>query len=319
MPGSGVYALREPDRYEAILRRAQVGLIITCGGEFQAHLTSVELEHLQLLRCAEGCARIGYLSLPPLACVSFPADSGLPPTWGGTRLQAGDIMFHSLGERLHESTPGPSIWNLIALDPAALDHYSRVLFEMPLAPPSHGRVLRPARRDAARLRRLHVQAVHLAKTKPKILINPGVAHAFEHDLIEALVTCLIGAKVDEKAMDKVDCLQSMTQFEEVLAQHLTVSLSVRRLCELMGIEFRTLQSCCREFLGINAERYVLLRRLREVRRVLRDADPEMVGIANVASRYGFSEPDRFARAYRAAFRESPSATLGRTGKPRLSR
>jgi len=75
---------------------------------------------------------------------------------------------------------------------------------------------------------------------------------------------------------------------------------------------RTLRSCCAEFLGMSPNQYVLLRRLKEVRRMLRDADPDMVNVADVAHRFGFAQLGRFAGRYRAIFGETPSTTLQRT-------
>jgi transcriptional regulator GlxA family with amidase domain len=58
--------------------------------------------------------------------------------------------------------------------------------------------------------------------------------------------------------------------------------------------------------------YVLLRRLKEVRRALRDADPDTVNVAEVTHRFGFTQLGRFAGRYRATFGETPSTTLQRT-------
>jgi AraC-like DNA-binding protein len=227
-------------------------------------------------------------------------------------------MFHSLGERLHQTTTGASAWSLITLDPARLDDYCRALFEKPLVPPAEGRVLRPAKRDAARLRRLHAQACRLAETKPKILAHPEVARAIEQDLLHALVTCLIGAKVDEKGAAKRHHALVMIRFEEVLAEHLAGPLYMPELCERIGVSTRILRSCCAEFLAISPARYVLLRRLRAVRRALRKTDPDSANVAELARLHGFTQPGRFAAVYRAAFGESPSSTLQRASKPRFA-
>ena len=64
--------------------------------------------------------------------------------------------------------------------------------------------------------------------------------------------------------------------------------------------------------------YGLLRRLKEVRRVLRDADPDMVNVREVAHRFGFTELGRFAGRYRATFGETPSTTLQRIPEARLA-
>lgn len=312
MPGSGTRTFRRPDHYEASLAQAQIEISITCGADFKARQTWVELHRLKLMRCEEDLPRIGYLAFPPgLTCVSFPADSDPLPRWRGMELKTGDIILHSQGDRLHQTTLGPSVWNLITFDPVKLDDYSRVLFEKPLTPPATSRVLRPLPSDVVRLRRLHAQACRLAETKPKILSHPEVARAIEQDLMHALVTCLISAKVDEERTAKRRYALVLIRFEEVLAEHLGRPLSMPELCELIAVGERTLRSCCAAFLGISPTRYVLLRRLKEVRRALSDADSNMANVAELARRYGFNEPYRFNKVYRAAFGESPSSTLRR--------
>jgi AraC-like DNA-binding protein len=312
MPGSGTRTFLEADRYEASLRQAQIDGIVTSGGKFKARLTWAELHHLQLLRCEEDLPRIAYLTLAPrLAFVTFPTDSEPLPVWRGTKLQAGDIMLHSRGERLHQATLGPAIWSLMVMDPVQLDNYGRVLSGKPFSQPPEGRVLRPSPRDSARLRRLHAQACRLAETKPKMLAHPEVARAIEQGLIEALVTCLTAAKVREDEATKRHHARIMASFEEVLAEHLSRPLHVPDLCELIGVTDRTLRTCCAEFLSISPSRYVLLRRLKHVRIALRDADPDTANVAELARRFGFTELGRFAGVYRQAFGENPSTTLGR--------
>ena len=312
MPGSGTRTFLETDRYEASLRQARIDTIVTSGGKFKARLTWAELHHLQLLRCEEDFPRIAYLSLTPrLVFVAFPAPSVAMPVWRGTELRVGDIMFHSRGERLHQSTPGSSIWSLIALDPVQLNTYGRALSGKPLIPPPEGRVLRPSPRDAARLRRLHAQACRLAETRPKMLTHPEVARAIEQGLIHALVTCLVAAKIREDWAAERRHARIMIRFEEVLAECLSRPLSMPDLCEMMAVSDRTLRSCCAQFLGVSPSRYLLLRRLKQVHIALRDADPDRANVAEFARRYGFTELGRFAGAYRAVFGETPSTTLGR--------
>ena len=319
MPGSGTRTFPDSDLYEAGLRQAGIESVIISQADFKARVTWAELHHLQLLRCEESLPRVGYLTMSPrLASISFPENSGPLPKWRGTELRAGDVMFHSLGERLHQATQGPSIWSLITIDPVQLDDYSRALFEKPLAPPADGLVLRPSARDAARLRRLHMRACRLAETKPKILAHPEVAREIEQELMYALVTCLTGAKVDtEGAVERHHAL-ALIRFEGVLAEHLSRPLHMAELGELTGVSARTLRSCCAEFLGISATRYVLLRRLKQARTALREADPATVSVAEIARACGFTQLGRFAGLYQTAFGETPSATLRRLpSRPRL--
>jgi transcriptional regulator GlxA family with amidase domain len=74
---------------------------------------------------------------------------------------------------------------------------------------------------------------------------------------------------------------------------------------------RTLRSCCAEFLGMSPTRYVLLRRLRRARVVLRDAAPDGANLLELVRGFGFTELGRFEAAYQAAFSENPLTTLHR--------
>src|SRR5690349_10567698 len=150
MPGGGTRTFLDPDHYEASLRQAQIEAVIVSCGNFRARLTWAELHHLQVLRCEEDYPRVAYVHLAPrLAFVTFPAHTGPLPVRRGAELQAGDIMFHSRGERLHQSTPGSFVWSMIAVDPTQLEHYGRALSGKPLSLPPDGRILRPSRRDTA--------------------------------------------------------------------------------------------------------------------------------------------------------------------------
>ena len=150
----------------------------------------------------------------------------------------------------------------------------------------------PAARDTARLRRLHAQACRLAETRPKVLAHPEVAGAIEQGLIHALVTCL-AAKVRDDGSARGHHTRIMVRFEEVLADHPNRPLHMPELCSLIGVNDRTLRSCCAEFLGISPSRYMLLRRLKAVRIALRDADPAAASVAEIAHGCGFMELGRF--------------------------
>ena len=319
MPGGGTRTFLEPDHYEASLRQAQIEAVIVPRGEFSARLTWAELHHLQVLRCEEDAPRLAYLQLAPsLAFVTFPASFEALPVWRGSEMQPRDLMFHSRGERLHQSTSGPSVWNVIAMDPAQLERYGRSLSGRPFSLPSEGRTLQLPTRLATRLPRLHAQICRLAQTKAKMLSHSEVARAIEQGLIQALITCLTTAKARTDGYAKRHHARIMVRFEEVLVEHLSRPLQMPDLCELIVVSDRTLRSCCAEFLGMTPIQYVLLRRLEEVRRALRDADPDIVNVGDVAHRFGFTELGRFAGRYRATFGETPSTTLQRIPEARLA-
>ena len=194
MPGGGTRTFLEPDHYEASLGQAQIEAVILSRDKFRARLTWAELHHLHVLRCEEESQRIAYVQLAPgLAFVTLSPDSGPLPVLCGTQMHPGEIIFHSRGERLHQATPGPFVWNVIAMDPAQLEYYGRALSGTPFSLPPEGRILRPSKRLTAGLQRLHARICRLAETKPKILSHSEVARAIEQGLVQMLVTCLTTA------------------------------------------------------------------------------------------------------------------------------
>jgi hypothetical protein len=65
---------------------------------------------------------IGSFGLAPqLSFVTFPPNSGPLPIWGGTELRPGEIVLYGRGERMHQSTPGSFVWNVIALNRLRLE------------------------------------------------------------------------------------------------------------------------------------------------------------------------------------------------------
>jgi AraC-like DNA-binding protein len=314
MPGSGTSTFIDSDDYQASLGHLRIDLLVTSQSAFSARLTWATLHHLQLLRSEEDLPRIAYVSLGSmLLFVGFATRRDPPMLWSGVELQAGDLIFHSRGERFHQRTTGPCGWSLVGLAPEHLERYG-VLSGKTLSVPAVARILRPAVRDATRLRRLHAQACRLAETRPKVLAHPEVARAIEQGLIYALVTCLAAKDRDDAAARRHHS-RIMVRFEEVLADHPNRQLHLPDLCTLIGVSERTLRSCCAEFLGISPSRYMLLRQLQAARIALRNADPATANVAEIAGGCGFTELARFAGAYRTVFGESPSTTLRRSPGP----
>jgi len=309
MPGSSTGTFIDCDHYEASLSHLRIDLLVTAWGAFNARLTWATLHHLQLLHSEEDLPRIAYVSLAPaLVFVGFATRLDPPMLWGGGELQTTEIILHSRAEQFHQRTTGPCGWSLVGVAPEHLERYCEALSGKTLSLPAAARILRPAARAAARLRRLHAQACRLAETRPRVLAHPEVARAIEQGLIHALVTCLSAKGADGGAARRHHA-RIMARFEEVLADHPSRPLPMPELCALIGVTERTLRSCCAAFLGISPSRYVLLRRLKTARIALRAADPSTASVAEIASGCGFTELGRFAVAYRTTFGESPSTTL----------
>src|ERR1700753_2238564 len=105
-----------------------------------------------------------------------------------------------------------------------------------------------------------------------MLSHPEVSRAIEQELIEVLIVCWMTAKTRTEVLSVPHCAMIMSRFENILGQHLGQLRNIPELCELIGVSARALRACCAQFLGMSPARYVLLRRLREVRNTLLRAD-----------------------------------------------
>ncbi|MGW4158972.1 AraC family transcriptional regulator [Streptomyces sp. NPDC004788] len=81
------------------------------------------------------------------------------------------------------------------------------------------------------------------------------------------------------------------------------------LAALARVSVRRLQESFREYVGMSPMAYVREVRLDRVHEELRAGDPDGLAVGEVAWRWGFTHPGRFAAQYRARFGEPPSRTL----------
>ncbi len=311
MPASGSCIFIDANDYQASLHHV-LDLLVIPPHEFHARLTWVELPNIRLLRAWEASPRVAYVSLPPEPVfVSFPTQRDSPLLYNGTKLEFGDIMFHSRGERLHQRTTGACRWASISLPSASLMAFGRTIAGQDLLPPPVGRVLRPVPTDRLQLLRLHAQAGRIAETNLNHLRHPEVARAIEQDLIWALTTCLATGEPRDVPEVKCDQARILVQFEAVLAAHPCRLLRLPELCSAIGVSERTLRTCCSHVLGMSPGYYQRLRRLKLVRAELLRANSTTASIVEVAGRYGFADLHRFVAEYRNAYGEVPAVTLRR--------
>jgi AraC-like DNA-binding protein len=311
MVESGTQTYGDPDGYAGAFGDARVDLTITGAGDFMARLTRLRLKHMEIFRCHETLPRIAFISLPGDRIFLSFAIGADAPVFGRYVLRSGDMILHGRGESIHQRSTGACQWGLISLAAGPLASYGKALTGHPLASPCASRILRPARTDASRFRRLFRQACRLAEAGKKLIERPEVARALEQEMLHAVIHCLAADEADDIVKARRHHAAVMVRFEEVLSRLLDRKLSMPVLCTEVGVAERTLRMCCAEFLGVCPTRYVTLKRLNKARAALRRADPSMSSVAEVARNHQFLELGRFSVTYRATFGESPSVTLQR--------
>ena len=312
MPEGATGRFIDAEDYQTSLPDLNTELVVTEPGVFSAQLTWAKLPNLHLVRAQETLARVAYMTLPERpVVVSFSTGADGLLIWNGVQVGPGEVVFHSRGEHLHHRTTGPSNWGFLSMAPMFFGQIGSAFAGRDLAPPALGLIVRPLHSDLARLLRLHARVGHMVETRPVNVGHPEVGRAVEHQLLEALVTCLDDQDPGKRPSPNWDHVGIMTRFEEVLRAQANQIPNIRQLCGIVRVAERTLGLCCETFLGISPGHYLRLRRLKVARAAMLRTEPATARVREVARRHGFASSSSFAAAYRLAFGESPSTTLAR--------
>jgi AraC-like DNA-binding protein len=309
MPATATRIISDPCDYQAGFRGATVNLVLTGPGTFSARLTTVNLPCIRLYSFKESLPRTAYVALTPRTVNFTFSLSSPPPIWGGAEMKSQDLMFHAIGECMHQRTRGAASWSIISIHPELFAQSSKALSGSEIIPPRVGQVLRPSRADMKELRRLHAKVCRLVETKPKTVAHREVARAIQHEIIHALIHCLAAHIVHGDTVARRRRAAIMNRFEKVLAAECDRQLSTPELCRAVAAPERSLRQCCFDVLGMGPGEYMRLRRLNLAHVALQLANPIGTKVSEIAGRYGFSELGRFASYYRTIFGVPPLATL----------
>ncbi len=142
---------------------------------------------------------------------------------------------------------------------------------------------------------------------------PLVAEHLEQSLITGLLLAQRSNFSDALHADQAASMpKTVRRAIDLIEGHAAEALTVEDLAEAVGVGVRALQGGFRRHLDTTPMAYLREVRLARVHDELRAADPSAVTtVTEVASRWGFWHPGRFAAAYRQRYGETPSATLQR--------
>ena len=104
----------------------------------------------------------------------------------------------------------------------------------------------------------------------------------------------------------------LAEFLTFAERHVTVAVSSPELSAAANVSQRTLHTICVKAFGVRPGKYLWQLRLDHVHGALRDGDPTLTSVTEIAIRYGFFELGRFSAAYKKRFSELPSETLRRS-------
>jgi hypothetical protein len=193
MTGSGISAFTDPDEFKAALAEAGTAECLVIGrGPFRARMISMVLSHLRLSSVEEWLPRIAVVSPPPgMARVVLLSRRGPCASYGGTTVEAGEIVTHISTQAVHERINGPCRWSDILLPASYVAKYGHVLTGAAFSLPSGVRRWRPAPAAFKQMSTLHAAAMRVTEARPGLAAGPEAAHGLEQELTGALMNvCL---------------------------------------------------------------------------------------------------------------------------------
>ena len=146
---------------------------------------------------------------------------------------------------------------------------------------------------------------------PDVLANECVRRTLQDSVLSTLMEAL------EASSGSADPLPPPTTRAYVvdkairfMESRLAASIVIAEVCEEVRVSPRTLRYSFEEVLGVSPTRYLLVRRLNQVRQELSICESPTL-IEEIALRSGFWHMGRFAQFYRQTFGERPSDTRRR--------
>jgi AraC-like DNA-binding protein len=308
----------ESDDFQAAMdTEGAASLVVTGPGRFRVRLTRIALDHLRLAAVEESLPRIALITVPAdKVLIAFLLGNEGSQAWGGISAQAGELITVQPGQAVHSRSDGPCRWGGIWFPAGEFTRYSTALHGKPLVLTGVVCLWRPSLSASGRLHRLHSVAIRAAHTRWETLTVAEAAHGLEQQLIHALFECMVTPASNETAAIRRD-QDLAVRFEDLLRRRPYGDLAMPVICGALGVSDRALRRCCEHQLGMSPMRYLRLHRMQSAHRALRQGVPEAIRVSDVAKRYGFGSPGRFAGAYRELFGELPSWTLRRDSRRRV--
>ncbi|UJW80325.1 helix-turn-helix domain-containing protein [Hydrogenophaga sp. SL48] len=170
-------------------------------------------------------------------------------------------------------------------------------------------LLSPSVAACAEYARLLQAALGLAQGADGDNLHPASRRMLALSLCDALLACLrAGGPVGALPASAASRRRIVARARQYMQAHAQEVIAVPDLCQAIGTSRRALQYAFEEVMQISPVTYLRAMRLNQVRSELRQNRAAPVG--DVAARWGFWHPSRFASDYKALFGELPSATRG---------
>jgi AraC-like DNA-binding protein len=298
----------DPDEFVTLIRPADRKLFVTERGQFAARSTLIDIGQLQAQRRSERLSRVMHIEVSRPG-ILFLTEPGPEMYLNGATIRHSDIALFNSGEAYLWRLSGPTSWGAMTLANDDMEAVGTSYLGRRSTGTSGFTVVTPPARALAHLRMLHGAAGDLPDTFGGSVNQIEFAQAFEQALIMAMVESTGEKDVRSDTLGRQHHQTVIRRFFEVLEAPALQPFRIQTISDAIGVSSRSLRVACEEQLGVSPLQYILHCRMRLVRHALRQADPDITRVTDIATEHGFWELGRFSVKYRHIFGETPSATL----------
>ncbi len=308
MWSSEIIESADPDEFISSIRPHGCEILVTERGSFAARSVMIDIDRLCLQRCSERLARLVEIDTPRSGII-FLTEPGPSMFWNGAEIGVENLALFGPG-RCISRLSGATGWGSMSLAADDMEAIFTSHFgSSPIAAPGSTAITTPPPAALMHLRSLHAAASKMAEASPKLSMQSASTRGLEQSLIQAMLDCIDvqNLRADTTALQHHRLI--IRRFRDIVALHPLKPLHVPETSHAIGVSGRTLRMACQKHLGVSPTQYLLLRRMHLARRTLRQSDPDVTRVTDVATTLGFWELGRFSVNYRQIFGESPSTTL----------
>jgi AraC-like DNA-binding protein len=228
----------------------------------------------------------------------------------GLPCEPGQVAIFRPGAETFAFTGGPVRWAALQI-PEPL--WQRLADEFDAGQAQRGGNMQMVAPAPATWRHLHQalrDAIALLRDYPRLAEMPQIRRILRLSLVQAFAgAALHGERGAVTSVPGFLRGRVVKAAEDYLRAHPDMLLlHVSDLCEAAAVSERTLRNAFNEAYGMGPMRYLRIRRLNQVRRLLLNPRPVIASVTEAAMRFEFFDLGRFARDYRGLFGEKPSET-----------
>lgn len=280
-------------------------------GRFIGELTILDLNKVQVLS-AQFNRKFDQKGATPQGFKTFaiPADNNQSFIWRNSKVHSNNILVFPKSGELDASTPaGFNVYTISIADKILEDFNESLNYDNINLIDKEIEVFE-----------LNAQSINTLRNQLKYLFAQISSHpeivnkkAFQQIFTKEVPSLILNNLAHYKSFSSKSPMRirdvSFKKAVDYISACTNDFPSILELCLIVGASQRTLEYAFKERYGIGPKDFIKKHQLNLVRKSLKNANPEITKIYEIAQKYGFWHMSRFASDYKKMFGELPSRTL----------